>query len=646
MRLPRLSPVFLTLLSCACVTIDPAAVRREADLRAADSRALHGALAHRDAGLRAEAAAAMGRTQSKLYAPALRRALRDASPEVRLQAAFALGQLWIDDPTAAPPEAVADLVPAMADASSKVRAAAVEAMSKLGAPDAELGIARLLADWSPAVRRESATGLFRLRFLERIDRYADETVKALADAFVDPDPDTRWRAVQAFTRWPEPGAAAALRGAVGDESATVRLFALRALAQLEAAAPAEAAQEALSDADARVRVEALGVLRAAKRSDLVGERVLADPSPHARAAAADALAGPRGDAGLLDKLLADPLPFVHGQAAVALARRDGDAAQERLAGLASAESWWTRAKVCEAAAFLPKRGRELLEGCLKDKDVRVQAAGLSALAERPGAEIDTIVASALADPKSPLELRGTAASAAAKRKTAELLPSLRKAYDHSQGREWVEVRESIAEAAAALAGSGAKAPGLSEFRELLLRDPAWSVRSKAAKSLGQEEPPRTPEGRTASPFLEKELGPEPLVTLETEKGDVLIELIPENAASHAGSFVHLARSGFYDGLPFHRVVSNFVVQGGDPRGSGWGDPGYSLRDEITPLKFMRGTVGMAKAGRDTGGSQLFIMLAPAPHLDGRYTAFGRVAAGMGVVDKLLPGDRILKARVK
>ncbi|MDD5629298.1 MAG: peptidylprolyl isomerase, partial [Elusimicrobia bacterium] len=113
----------------------------------------------------------------------------------------------------------------------------------------------------------------------------------------------------------------------------------------------------------------------------------------------------------------------------------------------------------------------------------------------------------------------------------------------------------------------------------------------------------------------------------------------------SAAFLHGVRSGLYDGSVWHRVVSNFVVQGGDPRGSGWGDAGFSLRDEISRLRFERGTVGMPKAGKDTGGCQLFITHLPAPHLDGRYTVFGRVTRGLDAVDRIEPGDRILKARI-
>ena len=135
--------------------------------------------------------------------------------------------------------------------------------------------------------------------------------------------------------------------------------------------------------------------------------------------------------------------------------------------------------------------------------------------------------------------------------------------------------------------------------------------------------------------------------METEKGTFVIALSSaEVAVTHAAAFAESVKKGFYDGLTWHRVVTAFVVQGGDPRGSGWGDAGWRLADEIAPVAFLRGTVGMPKAGKDTGGCQLFVSLVPTPHLDGRYTAFGRVVSGMEVLDLLEPGDKILSARLK
>ena len=134
----------------------------------------------------------------------------------------------------------------------------------------------------------------------------------------------------------------------------------------------------------------------------------------------------------------------------------------------------------------------------------------------------------------------------------------------------------------------------------------------------------------------------PRVFLRTKHGRIEIHLNVVEAPLMSAAFLDLARRGFYDGLTFHRVVPGFVIQGGDPRGDGNGGPGFALRDELGQRPYGRGVVGMALSGKDTGGSQLFITLAPAPHLDGRYTVFGWVASGMEVADKIRPGDVIEK----
>jgi cyclophilin family peptidyl-prolyl cis-trans isomerase/HEAT repeat protein len=126
----------------------------------------------------------------------------------------------------------------------------------------------------------------------------------------------------------------------------------------------------------------------------------------------------------------------------------------------------------------------------------------------------------------------------------------------------------------------------------------------------------------------------------TDKGSFTVELLPEDAPLTVDNFVTLARRGYFNGVAFHRVVPNFVVQGGDPRGDGNGGPGYQIRDEINTVPYDRGAVGMALSGRDTGGSQWFVTHSPQPHLDGGYTVFGRVVAGMEVIDRIARGDRI------
>ena len=135
------------------------------------------------------------------------------------------------------------------------------------------------------------------------------------------------------------------------------------------------------------------------------------------------------------------------------------------------------------------------------------------------------------------------------------------------------------------------------------------------------------------------------VYLETDRGLIQIEMAILDAPLTVENFLTLARKGYFNGLSVHRVVPDFVVQDGDPRGDGSGGPGYTIRDELNERPFLRGTVGMALSWKDTGGSQFFITHSPQPHLDARYTAFGRVVNGMEVVDRIQQGDLIQRIRV-
>ena len=141
------------------------------------------------------------------------------------------------------------------------------------------------------------------------------------------------------------------------------------------------------------------------------------------------------------------------------------------------------------------------------------------------------------------------------------------------------------------------------------------------------------------------IGRDQLVEMNTTKGTIRIRLARDDAPFTVASLVKLTRRGFYNGLSIHRVVPNFVVQGGDPRGDGWGGPGYAIRTEISMLRFEEGSCGIASAGRDTEGCQFFIMHSAAPHLDGRYTVFGRVVSGRDVVDRLQVGDRVISMQL-
>ena len=150
------------------------------------------------------------------------------------------------------------------------------------------------------------------------------------------------------------------------------------------------------------------------------------------------------------------------------------------------------------------------------------------------------------------------------------------------------------------------------------------------------------------PAMQIDTGKTYRATVETTKGNIVLELYPRHAPKTVNNFVFLAKEGFYDGVTFHRVIENFVIQGGDPDGTGRGGPGYSFEDEVkdNPLKHEKGVISMANAGPNTNGSQFFITHSPQPHLNGRHTVFGKVVEGMETVHAIRQGDRMTKLTIE
>jgi len=152
----------------------------------------------------------------------------------------------------------------------------------------------------------------------------------------------------------------------------------------------------------------------------------------------------------------------------------------------------------------------------------------------------------------------------------------------------------------------------------------------------------------SSPEMQIDTNKKYMVEIETNKGVIELELFPKHAPKTVNNFVFLAKEGFYDGISFHRVISNFMIQGGDPTGSGAGGPGYSFEDEVAdnPLTHERGVISMANAGPNTNGSQFFITHSPQPHLNGKHTVFGKVVSDQNVVDSIQQGDKMEQVKIR
>lgn len=187
---------------------------------------------------------------------------------------------------------------------------------------------------------------------------------------------------------------------------------------------------------------------------------------------------------------------------------------------------------------------------------------------------------------------------------------------------------------------------------------AVSCGPSAPKPTTPPVPPATPKFKTYSSPPPMMINPNKRYTaiLETEKGNLVLELFAKDVPVTVNSFVFLAREGFYDGSTFHRVIPGFMVQGGDPTGTGVGDAGYKFADEFTQHSHVAGALSMANTGPNTNSSQFFITYTPQPSLDGKHTVFGQLIEGMDVLQKLTPrdpsqnppfeGDKIIRITIK
>jgi cyclophilin family peptidyl-prolyl cis-trans isomerase/HEAT repeat protein len=273
------------------------------------------------------------------------------------------------------------------------------------------------------------------------------------------------------------------------------------------------------------------------------------------------------------------------------------------------------------AAFKSASLPEVLRQNLGSKDVMVRATAAELLGSQPPDAANATALIGALQSELPLTEKGELNDAAfqilnalAKQKTPEANQAIKSALDSSD--------HLIRRRAVALL----KANGVGDF----------SDRIGTVKTRNTEADYRRAIAR---------IGTKVTATLDTTKGSFTIEFLPEAAPLTVDNFVQLARRGYFNRVTFHRVVSNFVIQGGDPRGDGNGGPGYSIRCEVNEVPYERAAVGMALSGKDTGGSQWFVTHSPQPHLDGGYTIFGRVVSGMDVVDNIARGDIIRKVIV-
>jgi cyclophilin family peptidyl-prolyl cis-trans isomerase len=623
--------------------------------------------------VRRRAALAIGRVGLPDGIKPLVATLADTDPEVREMAAFALG--LIGDVVAAPA-----LTGALADASPIVRGRAAEALGQIDAKERdqvhdsarhEVGdaIGRMVSEYarSPAVTSVQPDDqtwpaapeaeAFRLGVyaLVRLGTY-DPLAAAVLDAGGRPV-TSWWPVAYALARIGDKRAQPALLQILKGPGKYPVAFAARGLGVIKDPASVAPLVEILTASPQPPEV----IVSTVRALALIGDgratgplaRLASDPGtdPNIRLEAVTALGTLRAADGLpvVQDLLSDAWPTMRAAALRAAAAIDSESFVVVLSSMDPDGQWNVRAALADVLASLPPEvGLERLRAMLKDEDRRVVPSVLTALARLKAPDIATVALAQLKEPD--FAVRAAAAGLVGALKPPGGSDALREALALAKADAAIDARAAIL---SALAEYG-PAEALSSVKEALA-DQDWAVRIRAVELLAKLDPAvdyraaiRPVPGRPIGPYDDPELIAPPFsphVFIETARGTIELELAVLDSPQTARNFMVLARKGFFNGLQIHRVVPNFVVQDGDPRGDGAGGPGYTIRDELNERPFLRGTVGMALSWKDTGGSQFFIAHSPQPHLDARYTAFGQVVNGMAIVDRIQQGDTITRVRI-
>jgi cyclophilin family peptidyl-prolyl cis-trans isomerase/HEAT repeat protein len=618
-----------------------------------------------EARVRRRAALAAGRIGLRAAVEPLTRLLSDEEVEVRQMAAFAFGLLA--DSSARPA-----LQKALDDPEPIVQGRAAEALGSIGDRTDADAIAAM-------VRRHVAAGV--LAKIEpddltlpldapveavRLGLYALAKLRAyeaLASAVLDAQgqPVSRWWPVAyALQRVGDAQAAPVLLTLLDTPGRYTASFAVKGLAATKATRAAGSLRDIVTERrrDPAVVIQAMRALTALGDqasvpilTKMVTDRSVTGALKLEAMTALSTLIDMRGIDLLLD-LVSDPTPTVRSGAFAALARLEPTTFLSVLAGLDADADWTVRSALAASLGGLrgEQQGVPRLTVMLQDRDGRVIPAVLNALIAAKAGGMDKVLLDRLKS--DDFVVRATAANGLAEIKASGAVQPLIEAYRASAGGDVTYVARGAILGALAKLDPAAARPLLQEA----LMDRDWAVRVRARALLAEqgvtgvdeEMRPAVAGQPVDSAEWQAIVAPRfsPRAFIDTDKGTVELELAVLDAPLTVANFITLARKGFFNGLALHRVVPDFVLQDGDPRGDGEGGPGYTIRDEINQRPYLRGTVGMALDWQDTGGSQFFITHSPQPHLDGRYTVFGQVVNGMDVVDRLVPGDVLRRVRVR
>lgn len=612
------------------------------------------------------AALAAGRIGDLRATPLLLRTLDQPDTTVRVAAAFALGLLR----DSAAVEPLIQRLTGLPPLDAATAAEAVTALAKTGGRRGGEFFRAVLQGQVALSQADPAPATSQI-LLETWRLGADAPADALLPFARDTVSAIRWRAVYSLGRLRAPGAANQLIAALRDEDPATRAIAARALvrdyadsAKLAPRTVGEVLIRAVDDKDPGVRINALRSL-ATYHDSTLSSRVawrIDDPVANVRVQAAATLGelgGSAAAAALIRAVEGKGTFALRREALLGLARSDTAAFSRFGARWRSSRQWPDRATAAEGSGLVRGQGTPWF---ISDPDGRVVAAGLQAWAAAvEGPDPSLIAAGRRLLGHRDAGVRSVAGDIVARAADPADLPALITMYHRS-------ARDSFPDAGiAALAGIAgisrggpqAQARVEDEFLRSAPRPPNYLIRRwaetnwpEAAARWGPGYPIAT--GRSLQDYRDLVrqfiVAPDsvarPHVFIETDQRGLLeVELFGPEAPLTVANFLRLVDRRFFDGNRWHRVVPNFVVQDGDPRGDGFGGPGGAIRDEINRMRYdIKPMLGMALSGPDTGSSQWFITLSPQPHLDGTYTVFGRAVGNVSALTRITQGDVIRAVR--
>ncbi|MBA3240197.1 MAG: peptidylprolyl isomerase, partial [Acidobacteria bacterium] len=621
-----------------------------------------------DEGVRVTAAFALGEIEAMSGADVLLEALRlSRSPQIRARAVEALGKIAATIPVdyAMRKQRIGEAILGVlavegrqAKPNRGVLLMCITAALRARPDDAGKTVAAFLSSTDARVRADAANTLARLRSKDGADR-----LRELLTA--DTDPVVRANAARALGVAEDAGAfVGLLKQATTDVDARVRVSAIRSLALLKNPAAADALIARAGQLFESYRTsKAVQTTHTPTESNELLEiaATLGRLLQNANHERAGSLLRQMREAGLnapeVETALARiaPAQYLRDKALADLSNRRG--------GAPNASSWQKVSAIGQGLGELAALTSALVGNSAvgMQADAQIMLRSLIDSADTPPLAVPDLLRSLAAFKpgdlanvaRAKLTARDVIVRATAADILSELPPDAETARALAQALP-IALQDESNDAALSVLGALAKQKGEEADGALkaALEVTDYLVRRRAADILreragggtqGAERRVETVATRNHQPDYERALarkGGSVRALISTDKGAFTIELLPEEAPLTVDNFVELARRNYFNNVAFHRVVPNFVVQGGDPRGDGNGGPGYQIRCEINTAPYERGAVGMALSGKDTGGSQWFVTHSPQPHLDGGYTVFGRVTEGLDVIDRITRGDRI------